>query len=776
MAGKRVPLYEHLPEIYRIRDEELESPSQLEAYVAPVEHAFGAIHENIESLYHDLFVETADDWVVPYIGDLLGTTHLAGDPWTIRADVADTVALRRRKGTLGAIELLTFDLTQWGVHCLELRERLVWHQHLNHQRPDEGGAPPYGLPTVTRHTVIRGGTVTLRDPATLSLLGTPFDPFAHIADVRPPRLEAVRYNLPNLAIFLWRLEGYRIGVSRPVSVAVQAVAGAVAPTAARCCRFTVDPLGRPLQLFNSARYDPERQPPVLTALDATPGPMPRPRLTTGAPAGNPDAYVFVETYEPTNLATLAIADVGLQFHLSEATFPLDVWTFRGANLCAWEQPLQPPLRDREIAIDPRIGRFVVGVRTAAEATAIVNDLLVTFTYGAPGAVGAQPIAREPAPDTWLEEPVDLRLVDFFQDPNGLQAALDNIQNSAQPIVVEIQDSMVHELDLAAVAGTINESGGPNLRLGRSLIIRAAAGERPIVRLARPLRFRPTKVVGANDDEQTALDAVIGKLVVRFEGIYLTRADTFPAGQPLIARAAVHAFELVGSTLDPGGFRQLDGTRAQVWPALLLAEPYGFANADDEREFKETPEVNVTRSIAGSLLLDNGYNLSLADSIVDAGRGVLDDPNAAFAVSGATDPLAGWGPPTAISGVSLFGRMRVRTINGKGGIFVHALEALDNQKGCIRLSYFSGVGDRLPKNEACVRGTDARLRFTSEAFGDPAYGQLRLSADWRIRERGPGDDEMGAYGFLREAHKWRNLQIRFREFMPVGVRPLLIPVT
>jgi len=335
---------------------------------------------------------------------------------------------------------------------------------------------------------------------------------------------------------------------------------------------------------------------------------------------------------------------------------------------------------------------------------------------------------------------------------------------------------VHELDLAVVAGTINESGGPNLRLGRSLIIRAAAGKRPIVRLARPLRFRPTKVVGANDAEQEALDAVIGNLVVRFEGIYLTRADPFPAGQPLIARAAVHALELLGSTLDPGGFRQLDGTRAQVWPGLQLSEPYGFGNANDEGEFKETPEVNMTRSIAGSLLLDNGYNLSLSDSIVDAGRAVADDPNAAFAVSGATDPLAGWGPPTVISGVTLFGRTRVRTINGQGGIFVHALEALDNQKGCIRLSYFSGVGDRLPKNEACVRGTNVKLRFTSEAFGDPAYGQLRFSADWRIRERGPHDDEMGAYGFLREAHKWRNLQIRFREFMPVGVRPLLIPVT
>jgi hypothetical protein len=69
-----------------------------------------------------------------------------------------------------------------------------------------------------------------------------------------------------------------------------------------------------------------------------------------------------------------------------------------------------------------------------------------------------------------------------------------------------------------------------------------------------------------------------------------------------------------------------------------------------------------------------------------------------------------------------------------------------------------------------------LEFTSEFFGDAAYGQLAAMTDFRIRERGPNDDAMGAFGFLLEAHKWRNLQIRFREFMPVGIRPLLIPVT
>ena len=46
----------------------------------------------------------------------------------------------------------------------------------------------------------------------------------------------------------------------------------------------------------------------------------------------------------------------------------------------------------------------------------------------------------------------------------------------------------------------------------------------------------------------------------------------------------------------------------------------------------------------------------------------------------------------------------------------------------------------------------------------------------IRTRGPQNDAMGAFNFLLEAHRWTNLQIRFREFMPVGIKPLLIPLT
>jgi hypothetical protein len=184
MTSPRIAMYERLPEIYRIRDSEQDPKGQLEAYVGLFEDVHSAVRDNIESLGRDAFIESCADWVIPYLADLLGTSHLTGDPWTLRADVARTINHRRRKGTLGAIESLAYALSGWATHTVEMRDRLVWNQHINHQRPDAGGVPPLTLSTHLGDAR-RGGTVNLRDPALLSLLNGPFDPFAHLADVKP---------------------------------------------------------------------------------------------------------------------------------------------------------------------------------------------------------------------------------------------------------------------------------------------------------------------------------------------------------------------------------------------------------------------------------------------------------------------------------------------------------------------------------------------------------------------------------------------------------------
>src|SRR6185503_20670390 len=114
MSTTKVPLYARLPEIYRQRDGEQTPPGQLQAYLSAVEDVFGALHDNIAALYRDLFIETCSPWVIPYIGDLLNVSVLSGETWTLRADVADTIELRRMKGTIHAIELLAYDLTNGG--------------------------------------------------------------------------------------------------------------------------------------------------------------------------------------------------------------------------------------------------------------------------------------------------------------------------------------------------------------------------------------------------------------------------------------------------------------------------------------------------------------------------------------------------------------------------------------------------------------------------------------------------------------------------------------
>ena len=311
--------------------------------------------------------------------------------------------------------------------------------------------------------------------------------------------------------------------------------------------------------------------------------------------------------------------------------------------------------------------------------------------------------------------------------------------------------MTHDSTFATVAGALVERRR-RLLLNRTSSSRAASG-RPVIDWPR---FRPTNVTGTTPAQQSEFDRVMDGLTVRLEGLYLTRAAGFPAGAPLIARAALHSLEIMDCTLDPGGGRDLLGARAPIHDALQLASPSGFAVPADEVAFKQTPEVHVQRSVTGPVHVDGGYTLFLADAIVDAGAGVFDTAAVPFAVSAVADPVNGWGPPTQVSGLTCFGRMRVEHLSGHGGIWVHALEVHDNQSGCVKESYFAPAGNRLPPHHACVTGLTAELRFVNEAFGDPAYGQLAATADFRIRERGPGDDA-GAFGFPG-AHRYSALQI------------------
>jgi hypothetical protein len=785
----RVPLFDRLPEVYRTYDAEQSPSGQLRAYLRAVELSFSALHDHITQLYDDLFIDTCDDWVIPYLADLLGTTHLKGEARTLRADVADTIALRRRKGTLGAIERLAVNLTGWACRSVELRENLAWSQHLNHQRADAGGLPPYGADTLTRFDIPRGGTAPLRDPAALALLGTPFDTFAYTADVKPAVDDARHINLPNLAIFLWRLAAYRLPLSVPLAIGSTDLGPQSAGLARLALRFDLDPLNRPVRLFNTSRpgflasATSGGTIAPLTEVDAVPGPMLDARLTSGSPAGHPEAYVRVDYYDDAAIPPegFDLGDVGLHLFLPQSLAPLLVpqppatewqWLLRGDNLCAWEAGLRRPLRDGEIVIDPGMGRLLIGLTSTAqrntlisqEGAGFVSHLYTSFTYAAVGPVGAHPVPREPATSDAESE---VRSVGgALTGGVTLQEALENLDTGTQPVVIEMNDSLVHPLDIAALPGT-SVDGSSSLRLSRSLTIRASGEHRPIVRLATPLAFRPI----------AAADATIKTPVVRLEGLFVARDESFPPTAALIARAAVARLEVIGCTLDPGGHGRRDGTRAPTRLGMRLANDYGFDDQNDVDAFVPTPDIIIQRSITGALAVGDRYHLDIEDTIVDAGLGVNAEPDGRFAIASASSNQAGdWGARLDFSGLTCFGPVRVTGVGGQGAIFTQRFEVLDDQHGCIKWSWFSGDADRLPPNHFCLRAPGARLAFTSERFNDPAYAQIARESDVRIRTLGPGDDAMGAFGFLLDAHKLINLQVRLREFMPVGVRPLIVPVT
>src|SRR5215211_8398418 len=173
-----IELYELLPTLYRLRDVEQGYP--LRALLEIVSEQADILSQDIDVLWDDYFIETCAEWVIPYIGDLVANNPLY-EVTGRRADVANTIYYRRRKGTLPMLEELARDVTGWGAHAVAFFELLGWTQNLNHLRyqaaPNPEGQDP--------NAVGRVGTVNLRDLNALDRLDGPFDILTHTVDVRP---------------------------------------------------------------------------------------------------------------------------------------------------------------------------------------------------------------------------------------------------------------------------------------------------------------------------------------------------------------------------------------------------------------------------------------------------------------------------------------------------------------------------------------------------------------------------------------------------------------
>ena len=93
-------LYALLPAVHRLRDADEGGP--LRALMAVLAREGAVVEENVEQLLDNLFIETCADWAAPYIGGTIGYRALypvEGTDVGNRAEVANTIAYRRRKGT-----------------------------------------------------------------------------------------------------------------------------------------------------------------------------------------------------------------------------------------------------------------------------------------------------------------------------------------------------------------------------------------------------------------------------------------------------------------------------------------------------------------------------------------------------------------------------------------------------------------------------------------------------------------------------------------------------
>ena len=187
-------------------DELLAKASQgpLQSLLMLVQEQVAAVEYDIEQLYDDQFIETCAPWVIPYIGDLIGYRAVKGIAPAIdnpRSEVAETISLRRRKGTVLVMEQLARDATGWGAHAVEMFQVLAYTQYMKHIRPCNYYAP------------------NLRCWQPGLFIDTGFDRTAHKVDVRRIETGRGRYNIQNIGIFLWSLSAYSITDGTPTAAA-----------------------------------------------------------------------------------------------------------------------------------------------------------------------------------------------------------------------------------------------------------------------------------------------------------------------------------------------------------------------------------------------------------------------------------------------------------------------------------------------------------------------------------------------------------------------------
>jgi hypothetical protein len=444
-------LYALLPAVHRIADEKAGSP--LRAFLDLFARELEALGESLDQLYDDQFIETCAPWAAPYIGQLIGWRPIRDDvsPDTAglnspRAEIGNTIAFRRRKGTALMLEELASNLTGWSAHAAECFEQLATTQHMNHVRLHAPAcAPLRRLPRLLARRADGGA----------------FNRVAHTVDVR--RIDgrhegsSARFNIPNVALFVWRVRPQRL----------QGLPLTPDPLDATGTRFYLHPLAIDMALFRRPlQEDGIGQ---LATAAFVPAPLRVRELAIawraaqaggGTVAEAPDygagrSLVFARGGNPLPL----LAPAGPRVRAADLRDVRDA----GGTLLGWAHEGQ--LEPEDIAIDPERGRVMLGSAQAAQQA--TDPLAAGFHYGLLREIGGGPYARDPEGAT---------LADQATASGGApwQATLDALPpNSARLLIT---DSLAHaETPVLRVPA----APAPDAA-GFTRVISAAEGTRPVL--------------------------------------------------------------------------------------------------------------------------------------------------------------------------------------------------------------------------------------------------------------------------------------------------------
>ena len=751
-------LYNLLPALYRERDAAEGEP--LRALLSVVEEQADIVDADVRRLWDNFFVELCDPWVIPYIGDLVGTTPLFDEsrveqPDTARmlfpdlrgprlapdiairgrADVAKTIYYRRRKGTLPMLEELARDVTGWGAHAVEFFERLGWTQCVrNHLRMHSTHCAP------------------LRAVEQIDRVNGPFDAVAHTADVRAIAPLEGWYNIRNIGFFLWRLTSYEAEAIDARRVG-----------AAGDFRYRFSPLGNDAPLFT--RWKREGDEAGLATELHVPGPI-RPaaffedlRAHHALPLspGFTRFYGLFDTLAGSGLPQAPGASLMVIVVNAGARTAVPPARVRCMNLETWQQPTGDL-----IGIDVRRGRIALGPLSAADG------LEVYFHYGFPANLGGGPYRRR----EWLVQPAltDLALT---VDQSGAAGTFSTIADALTEWALQGKpDTVVSVRDNRTYVETLTIEPAD----GRWLAIEAADEARPHVRLEAPLT-----ITGSHPEGSVTLSGLLVEGTIAVEG-------------------DLGRLRLLHTTLAPGGSIAVTDPPTPV-PAPIPASIDVAAGAPDA-PINQRLRIEIAFSIVGPLRAPaHAQGIWLLDSIVDGVN------TAAIAATGSVDEP---GPPLWAERVTILGETHAMEVALASEVIFDAPAIAERrQSGCVRFS-FVAEGSVLPKRyrcqpdlrieeetEAAAKRAEAlgvpftaaerdaiaaRVRqwllpaYTSRQYGDTAYVQLHLSAPEEIATGAEDGSGMGAFCHLKEPQRIANLRLRLEEYLPFGLEAGLMFVT